>query len=141
MSKCEFSIDFRLCFSDWAESDKTRSDKTSVRWEGRALPKESNEIFRSKAEHSVGPAEKILSKCAFSVEFCLCSTDMAEIGKTCSDKNSVWRGTRARSGGSGKLFCSKAEHFNWLAEQILSMCGICIEFRLSSTDTAGSSKG
>ena len=124
MSKCEFSIDFRLCFSDWAESDKTRSDKTSVRWEGRAVPKESNEIFRSKAEHSVGPAEKILSKCAFSVEFRLCSADVAELGKTWSDKNSVWRGTRVLSGDLVKLLCSKAEHSLCPAEEISSMCGI-----------------
>ena len=45
LSKCEFSIDFRLCFSDWAELDKTFSEKTSVQWGGRALPKESNETF------------------------------------------------------------------------------------------------
>ncbi len=62
--------------------------------------------------------------------------ESAEIGKTSSDRTAVWCGTRLLPGGSVEIVCSKAEHFDWLAEQISSMCGICVEFRLCSADPA-----
>ena len=61
--------------------------------------------------------------------------DIAEIGKTRSDRTSVRCGGRALLGGSEKIFCSKAEHSGWPAEKIFSKCGICVEFRLSSVDS------
>ena len=124
LSMCEFCIEFRLCFSDSAELDKTCSEKTSVRWGGRALPKESKETFRSKAEHSVCPAERILSKCVFCVEFCLCSVDVAELGKTCSDKISLRWERKVLPNGSKEIFRSKAEHSNGSAEQMRSECNL-----------------
>ena len=54
------------------------------------------------------------------------------MGKTCSARTSVGRVRRALPGDSVGTFCLKAEHTDWPAEQISSMCEICIGFRLCS---------
>ena len=75
-------------------------------------------------------------------EFCSTESDLgsavesAEIGKTCSDKDSVPCRGRALLVGSVNTFCSKAECFDWLAEQIFSKCEICVESCLSLVNPA-----
>jgi len=87
-------------------------------------------------EHSICPAEIFLSKSALGIEFRLCPGNLAECDKTCSDRISVWWAARVLSGGSVSTFCSKAEHFSWLAEMALSKFEVCIGFRLCSAEPA-----
>ena len=95
-----------------AESELEAADRPGSVVVERALPGSSIEIFCSKAERLDWLAEKILSMSEICVRFRLCSADPEEMGKTCSDRTSVWWGTRALSGGSVEIVCSKAEHFD-----------------------------
>ncbi len=102
---------------------------------GRGLWEVARECSISSADS--GLFSEIRSECRIFVKFVSISDiESAEIGKSCSDRTSVWWETRALSGGSVKIFCSMAEHVDWPAEQISSMCGICIGFWLCSADQA-----
>jgi len=74
---------------------KICSDGDSVRWEWRALPGSSVEIFGSMAEHFDWLAEINSSDCEICVEFRLCSGGLAESDKGCSGRNSVRQEGRA----------------------------------------------
>ena len=75
------------------------------------------------AEHSIWPEDKISTKFEIRIEFRLCSADPAELGKTCSDRSSVWWEGRARLGEPIEAFNSTPENSEERAELIWSKIG------------------
>ena len=121
---------------DIAEIGKIRSDRTSVRCGGRAFLGGSEKIFCSKAERFAWLAEQILSMCGICVEFRLCSANMAELDRACSDRISVRWGGTALSGDPIGVLCSTVEHSDGRAEKIRSKYEICVGLCLCSADPA-----
>ena len=77
-----------------------------------------------------------MSESEICVRFCLCSGDLAEFGKGCSERISVRQEGRALPGDAIETFLLEAEHSVCPAEKFRSKFAVCVEFGLCSDNSA-----